>query len=114
MILPIIVLLFKKGRSPLPIFIVSLFVIVGAWFKRFLIVVPTMLHPLLPMQEVPKGMESYWPTFAEWSITCASLAAALLVITMFIRYFPIISIWEIAEERGIDHAIIYKHSNEII
>lgn len=112
MIIPIIVLLFKRGRRPLPIFLMASCVIVGAWFKRYLIVIPTMQHPFLPLQHVPEKAMHYSATFAEWSITCASLAGALLVITLFIRYFPIISIWELAEERGIPHDTIYEHLNK--
>jgi molybdopterin-containing oxidoreductase family membrane subunit len=100
MIIPIIVLLFPAGRKPLAIFIVSAMVIAGAWFKRFLIVIPTLLHPYLPMQEVPESYKHYFPTFAEWSITIASLAGVLLLITWFARIFPIIPIWEMANERN--------------
>jgi molybdopterin-containing oxidoreductase family membrane subunit len=112
MIIPIIVLLFQRGRKPLPIFIMAVFVIIGAWFKRYLIVIPTMLHPFLPLEQVPESAKHYAPTFAEWSITGASLAGALLIITIFVRYFPIISIWELAEERAIPHETIYKHLNK--
>jgi molybdopterin-containing oxidoreductase family membrane subunit len=112
MIVPIIVLLFKKGRKPIPIFIMSVLVIIGAWFKRYLIVVPTMLHPFLPLQQVAESAKHYSPTLAEWSITAASLAGALLLITLFVRYFPIISIWELAEEREIPHHTIYEHLND--
>lgn len=110
MILPIFVLLFKKGRKPLPMFIMGVLVVVCAWFKRYLIVIPTM--SFLPVQEIPEAWKHYTPTFQEWSITCGSLAGALLIITFFVRFFPIISVWEIAEERGISHDIIYKHLNE--
>ena len=112
MIIPIVILMFERGRKPMPIFIMSIFVIVGAWFKRYLIVVPTMLHPFLPLQQIPESAKHYFPTLAEWSITAASLAGALLLITLFVRYFPIISIWEVAEERGIPHDTIYEHLNE--
>ncbi len=112
MIIPICVVIFKKGRKPLPLFIIASMVIVGAWFKRFLIVIPTMLHPFLPMQELPEKWKHYMPTLQEWSITAGSLAGALLVITFFVRYFPIISIWEVAEEKGISHKVIYEHLNE--
>jgi Ni/Fe-hydrogenase subunit HybB-like protein len=101
MIIPIFVLLFSKGRQPVPLFIISIMVVVGAWFKRFLIVTPTLLHPFVPIQGVPQSWLSYNPTFDEWAITSATLAGALLVITLFVRLFPIISIWEIAEEKGI-------------
>lgn len=102
MIVPIIILLFKRGRKPLVIFIVSIFVIIGAWFKRYLIVVPTLQHPFLPIQDVSEKWSHYIPTYDEWAITIASLAGALLIMTFFTRYFPIISIWEVAEEKGID------------
>ena len=111
MIIPIIVLLFKRGRKPGPIFVMATLVVIGAWFKRYLIVIPTMLHPFLPLQQIPESAKHYTATLAEWSITGASLAGALLVITLFIRYFPIISIWELAEERNIPHDTIYKHLN---
>ena len=45
MMIPIVVLLFRKGRKPLPMFIMSVLVITGAWAKRFLIVVPTARDP---------------------------------------------------------------------
>jgi molybdopterin-containing oxidoreductase family membrane subunit len=112
MVIPVIVLLFKKGRRPLPMFIIAVMVVVGAWFKRYLIVIPTLLHPLLPMQETPEAWSHYVPTLKEWSITLGSLSGALLIITIFVRYFPVISIWEVAEERGISHDTIYKHLNE--
>jgi molybdopterin-containing oxidoreductase family membrane subunit len=47
MIFPIIILLFKKGRKPLPMFIAGVMSTFGAWFKRYLIVTPTLLHPFL-------------------------------------------------------------------
>jgi len=33
--LPIIILIFKKGRKPLPMFIVGIMVVVGSWWKRY-------------------------------------------------------------------------------
>jgi molybdopterin-containing oxidoreductase family membrane subunit len=72
MIIPIIVLLFKKGRRPVPILITSIFVVVGAWFKRYLIVTPTLLHPFIPIQNVPESWHNYVPTWEEWAITSAS------------------------------------------
>src|SRR5690242_4294393 len=37
MILPILILLFRQGRKPLPMFIAGMMVVIGAWFKRYLI-----------------------------------------------------------------------------
>lgn len=94
MILPMIILLFKKGRKPLPMFIAGVMVVVGAWFKRYLIVTPTLLHPFLPMHNVPAAYRHYFPSWEEWAIAFGSLAGSLLVITIFARIFPIIPIQE--------------------
>ncbi|MBI2794525.1 MAG: polysulfide reductase NrfD [Ignavibacteria bacterium] len=99
LILPVIVLLFRKGRKPLPLFIVSLAVVLGAWWKRYIIVVPTLSHPFLPIQGVPESWRHYSPTLMEWMITLATLAAALLIITLLVRFLPVIPIHETAEER---------------
>ena len=99
MILPILILLFKKGRRPLPMFIAGMMVVVGAWFKRYLIVTPTLLHPFLPMQDVPESYHHYFPSWEEWAIAMGSMAGVLLVITFFARIYPIIPIQETISEQ---------------
>ena len=101
LIIPIIVLLFKKGRKPLTMFFIALLVVVGSWWKRFLIVTPTLLHPFLPVQGVPESWHHYFPSFHEWTITIATLAMALLIITALVRYLPIIPIQRTADEQGL-------------
>jgi molybdopterin-containing oxidoreductase family membrane subunit len=98
MVIPILIMLNKKGRKPLPMFIAGIMVVVGAWFKRYLIVTPTMLHPFLPMQEAPAKFKTYFPSWEEWAIAMGSLAGALLIITFFVRVFPIIPIQETVTE----------------
>lgn len=75
MLLPIFILLFKKGRKPLPAFIAGVMVVVGSWFKRYLIVTPTLLHPFLPMHDVPKNYLHYFPSWQEWAIAIGSRQA---------------------------------------
>jgi molybdopterin-containing oxidoreductase family membrane subunit len=99
LILPIIILLFKKGRKPLPMLIVGLMVVVGSWWKRFIIVTPTLLHPFLPIEGVPESWHHYLPSMHEWLITVATLAMALLIITAMVRYLPVIPIQRTADER---------------
>jgi len=94
MIIPIIILLFRAGRKPLPMFIAGIMVVVGAWFKRYLIVTPTLMHPFLPMHDVPESYHHYFPSWEEWAIAMGSLAGALLIITFFARVFPIVPIHE--------------------
>lgn len=101
LILPTLILLFNKGRKPLPLFIIGLVVVIGSWWKRFIIVTPTLLHPFLPIQNVPEAWHHYFPSLHEWLITIATLAMALLIITLLVRYLPVVPIQRIAEERGL-------------
>ena len=101
LIIPSIVLLFKKGRKPLPIFIISLVVVLGSWWKRYIIVTPTLLHPFLPIQGVPESWHHYFPSLHEWLITSATLAMALLIITILFRYLPVIPIQRTADEQQV-------------
>ena len=98
MFLPILILIFKKGRKPIPAFIAGVLVVVGSWFKRYVIVTPTMLHPFLPMTDVPASYKHYFPSWEEWAIAMGSLAGMLLIITLFARIFPIIPIQETITE----------------
>ena len=94
LILPIVVLVFAWGRKPIPMLIVSILVLLGAWVKRFLIVIPSLQHPYLPIQDVDESYLHYVPTWEEWAITFASFAGCLLIIIFLIRLLPVIPIWE--------------------
>jgi molybdopterin-containing oxidoreductase family membrane subunit len=100
LIVPVVVLLFRKGRKPLPMFLIGLLVITGSWWKRYLIVTPTLLHPFLPIQGVPEEWRHYFPSLHEWAIVIATLAMALLIITILVRYVPIVPIQKTADEQA--------------
>jgi molybdopterin-containing oxidoreductase family membrane subunit len=78
-------------------FVASVLVNVGAWAKRYVIIVPTLQNPFLPIQNAPPVWRTYKPTWVEWSITAAALAGFLLIYILFSKLFPIVSIWETRE-----------------
>ena len=98
LILPIILLVFNRMRRPFPMLIIASFVLVGAWFKRYIIVVPTMEHPFLPIQNVPLNFKVYSPTLIETLVTIAPFILVLLIITILSKVIPIVSIHETIEE----------------
>lgn len=102
-LLPIIILSFPKGRRPLMILITCIIIVAGAWVKRYIIVVPTLLHPFMPIQEVPGDWSSYFPNYLEISITAACLAGIFLVITLFSKLFPMMAVWEVEEGILLEH-----------
>jgi len=99
LLLPLFIVLFKQGRKPTAMFIVGMMVVVGSWWKRYIIVTPTLLHPFLPIEGVPESWHHYFPSMHEWLITAATLAMSMLIITLFVRFLPVIPIQKTADER---------------
>lgn len=102
LILPIIFGFFKRFRKPFPMMLIGTAVLVGAWFKRVIIVVPTLIHAHLPIQNVPEEFHHYNPTGIEITITVGTIAASVLIFSILVKLFPVIAIWELAEEKGVD------------
>ncbi|HEU5298481.1 MAG TPA: NrfD/PsrC family molybdoenzyme membrane anchor subunit [bacterium] len=84
--------------------VASLLINVGAWVKRFVIIVPTLQYPFLPIQRAPAGWAFYHPSWVEWSITAAAVAGFILIYILFSKLFPIVSIWETRAEGEAVHA----------
>lgn len=110
MFVPAVLPLFKAMRKPVPLTVIAVVVVIAAWFKRYLIVIPGLAHPYMPIQDVPKSWMHYSPSLVEMTIVAATFAAMMLIVTIFSRFFPIISVWEVAEGKleGKDEIINYK------
>lgn len=100
--LPLVLSLFKKMRKPLPMMLIGVTVLVGAWFKRFVIIIPTLIHAHLPIQNVPKEFHEYSPTGIEITITIGVISIAVLIVTLLAKIIPVVPIWETAHEKGVD------------
>ncbi|MDP1727566.1 MAG: NrfD/PsrC family molybdoenzyme membrane anchor subunit [Bacteroidota bacterium] len=111
-IVPSFLPMLRSMRKPLPLTIIALLAVVAAWFKRYLIVIPGLSHPYLPIQDVPESWTQYSPSMVEMTIVTATFAALLLIITMFSRFVPIISIWQVAEGEGVDIQEIHEPLNK--
>ena len=96
--IPFFLLLIPMFRKPLPITLISTLIFVGAWFKRYLIVVPSQLEPYLPIQNVPDKFHHYSPTTAEIAVTAGSFILVLIIMTFLSKVIPLIPIWEMKEE----------------
>ena len=75
--------------SPL-LFVVSILVNVGMWFERFVIIVTSLHRAYLPSSWV-----MYTPTLIEVGIAHRQLRAVLHLFLLFIRFLPMIAMWEI-------------------
>jgi hypothetical protein len=81
---------FKKVRSsPILLFIVSIFVSIGMWVERYVIVVTSLHRDFLPSSW---GM--YAGTFWDWATFIGSIGLFLTLLFLFVRFLPMISIFE--------------------
>jgi molybdopterin-containing oxidoreductase family membrane subunit len=78
-----------RGNVPL-LFVISLIVNVGMWLERFVIIVTSLHRDFLPSSW---GM--YSPTFWDWSMFIGTIGLFLSLLFLFIRFLPMISIFEI-------------------
>lgn len=99
LLIPGLLLALPWTRTVRGIVAASILVNIGMWLMRYIIVVPTLSAPFLP---VPSEVQlTYYPTLVEWSITAAGFAAFGLMYFVFAKLFPIVSIWEVAERAAV-------------
>ena len=91
-VLPILLAANPKTSTIPILFGVSLLVNVGMWIKRYIIVVPALAEPLMPYK-----WGVYTPTGVEIAVTVAAFAGFAMIITIFAKLFPIVSVWEMEE-----------------
>ncbi len=71
------------------LFVISLVVNVGMWLERFVIVVISLHRDFLPSSW---GM--YYPTRWDWATYVGTIGLFLTLLFLFIRFLPVISIYE--------------------
>ncbi|HJS07724.1 MAG TPA: NrfD/PsrC family molybdoenzyme membrane anchor subunit, partial [Pirellulales bacterium] len=83
----------KRIRSsPVPLFIVAIVANIGMWLERFVIVV-TSLH----RDYLPSSWDMYYPTMWDWMLYVGTLGFFVALLFLFIRFLPMISIFEMRE-----------------
>jgi molybdopterin-containing oxidoreductase family membrane subunit len=82
---------FKKLRTSIPVmFVVSIFINIGMWFERFVIIV-TSLH----RDFIPGSWGMYRPTLVDIFTYCGTLGLFFTAFLLFIRWVPMIAIAEV-------------------
>jgi len=91
-VLPIIVILIPKFRSINSITAVSVLAVFALWVKRYLIIIPTLETPLLPLQDMRPEYIHYQPTIIEWLLTFSGVALFCILFFLFSKFVPILPI----------------------
>ncbi len=86
-------LFFKNIRQSIPaLFLLSLFINLGMWFERFVIIVVSLSHEYEPF-----AWGHYTPSWVEWTILAGSFGWFFMWFLLFAKNFPTVSIAEVKE-----------------
>src|SRR5262245_41629860 len=98
-----LVLFWKKARtSPVILYVVSIFVLIGMWLERFNIIVPGLGYDFYPYT-----WGVFLPKITDVTITAGSFAWFFILFLGFIRVMPSLSIVEVKEV--LPHPLKHAH-----
>ena len=92
MIFPLSLFSQKLRRNPTWLFILSIFINIGMWFERFVIIVPSLSHEFEPWQ-----WGGYAPSWVDVSILIGSFGWFFMWFLLFIKQLPVVAIAEVKE-----------------
>ena len=93
---------FKKFRTSLWItWIASIFINIGMWCERFVIVIVSLTRDFLP-----SSWANYSPTWVDWSLLLGTMGFFGLLFLLFLRFLPAVSATEVKELR---HELAEEH-----
>lgn len=94
LLVPILLMSIPRMRTISGIVTAAVLVDLAMFVERYFIVVTGLRAPLLPYEPA-----NYAPTWIEWSITAGGFAFFALLVTLFVKVFPIMAVYEMVEER---------------
>ncbi len=93
---------FRRVRLNIPVlFVISIIVNIGMWLERYIIVITSLHRDFLP-----SSWDNYAGTVWDWGLYLGTIGFFLFAMMLFIRWVPIISIFELRE---ITHAGHEEH-----
>lgn len=90
---------FRKARRHVGVmFVISLFVNIGMWFERYVIVVTSLHRDFLP-----SSWKYYIPTWYDWGWTFGSMGVFFSLFLLFVRFLPTIAMSEVKGVMAPEH-----------
>ncbi|VTS02461.1 quinol:electron acceptor oxidoreductase subunit ActD [Tuwongella immobilis] len=76
--------------TPMPLFIITVFVNIGMWYERFVIIVQSLAHDYLP-----GSWGTFYPSWVDWMQMIGDFGLFFTLTLLFIRFLPMIAMAEI-------------------
>ncbi len=97
-LIPLIVMGIPKFRTINSITIIAVIAVIGLWINRYLIVVPTLETPYLPIQDTRMEWIKYSSTWVEWALMLGGIGLFSCLFMLASKFVPIISVSEMVEK----------------
>ncbi len=91
-IIPLLFLLKKCRTHVIWLFVISIFVNIGMWFERFVIIVGSVAHDF-----IPNAWGHYRPTWVEGGIMVGAFCLFFFLFLLFVKHLPSVSMTEMKE-----------------
>ena len=99
-LIPIIIVAIPKTRRPSLVTLAAFLMVMALWVKRYLIIVPTLETPALPMQDTRAAYIKYSATWPEWALTFAGIAFFLLFFMLMSKFVTVVPVSGLEELDG--------------
>ncbi len=86
-----------KFRTINTITFAAVIAVLALWVNRYLIVVPTLETPYMPIQDTRPEWLFYSATWVEWVLTFGGIAMFCFLFTLAAKIVPIIPVSEVAD-----------------
>ncbi|MHB2153343.1 NrfD/PsrC family molybdoenzyme membrane anchor subunit [Calditrichota bacterium GD2] len=82
---------FKKIRTSIPVmFVISIFVNIGMWFERFVIVITSLHRDFLP-----SSWDMFKPTWVDFGMMLGAFGLFFTLFLLFVRWLPMVAMSEV-------------------
>lgn len=98
-LLPIVIVGIPRFRNINSITFAAFIAVIALWVKRYLIIIPTLETPLLPVHDLRPEYVNYSATWVEWSLTAMGVAIFILFFLLFSKFVPILTVSSHGEEK---------------
>ncbi|MFZ4522336.1 MAG: NrfD/PsrC family molybdoenzyme membrane anchor subunit [Bacteroidales bacterium] len=105
-LLPLLVVGIARLRTIRNITLTAIVVVISLWLNRYIIVVPTLESPYLPIQDARPEWANYTATWVEWSLTAAGVAVFCLLFTLASKFITIVPVSGVEGEEKKEDTLI--------
>lgn len=112
-IVPVIVLGFPWLRSINSVTLISTLIVIALWIKRYLIVVPPLETPFIPIQDIRPEYVDYSISWVEAALSLSGIAVMILIFAVASKMAPIIPVSEVADAHNLEKpTLLFKTKGE--